>query len=83
MTMKSFDDWSKAGYKINKGAKATRVGSTNYFSPQQVTHSPRRSSFNSTFQGCSPKGTAQVWGDFEEEDEQDNPLTHNWMGMPY
>jgi hypothetical protein len=83
--MKTFDEWSKAGYKINKGAKAIRgVGGQNYFSEAQVTYSPRRPSWNSTFHGCAPKGTAQLWGDLEENpDEIDNPLTHDWVGRPY
>jgi hypothetical protein len=82
--MKSFDDWSKAGYKINKGAKATREGGINYFSESQVTYSPRRPSYNATFHGCAPKGTGQLWGDLEEDlDEMDNPMTHDWMGREY
>jgi hypothetical protein len=79
---KTFDEWSRLGYKINKGAKASREGDKNYFTRNQVTYSPKRVSCNATFHGCAPKGTAQIWDlDLEEEEDYgDNPLHNDWMG---
>ncbi len=83
--MKTFDEWSKAGYKINKGSKGTKgLDGKYWFNEQQVTYSPRRSYSNSTFKGCTPKGTAQMWGDFdEEEDDMSNPMFYDYRGFGY
>ena len=65
--MKTFDEWSKAGYKINKGAKGTKVGNSYYFTDSQVAYSPRRS-YSGTYKGCDPTSRGTLEYD-EEEDE--------------
>lgn len=36
MDYRKFDDWSKAGYKIKKGSKATWIDGVPMFSEEQV-----------------------------------------------
>ena len=46
--MKTFQEWSSLGYKINKGSKGTKSGNNWYFSEQQVTKSSKRPSYSNT-----------------------------------
>lgn len=81
---KSFDDWSRAGYKIKKGSKAVWINNTAMFSEQQVTKNVVKPSSRpmSTFRHCTPKGTSELW-DLDNDDDIDNPLTHDWLGRRY
>ena len=65
--MKTFHEWSRKGYKINKGAKGTKVGKEFYFSEQQVTYSPRRI-FNATFDDCDfqSRGSVYSYADYDD-----------------
>lgn len=69
--IKTFNEWSKAGYKINKGSKGQKVGNNWYFTDKQVTYSPRRSSFTNINQG-DHKGFENThydyrYGDFDND----------------
>ncbi len=83
MTSKSFHDWSKSGYKIKKGEHGIKNGNSYYFREDQVVYSPSHS-YNSTFAGCTPKGTGQLWGDLDDDPEaQDNPMYFDYVGRAY
>lgn len=57
---KTFNEWSRAGYKIKKGSKATWIGDVAMFSKDQVMLTQRSYSYH--WQGCTPKGTSPEWG---------------------
>ena len=73
---KTFAEWSKSGYKINKGARATWIDNVAMFAEQQVTetsprapypHQSSRAGYGNHWQGCTPKGTSPNWGYVDEE----------------
>lgn len=61
---KTFDEWSKLGYKINKGSKATWVDNVAMFAEQQVTKSVKPN-YGNHFKYCTPKGTSPHWGYYD------------------
>ena len=78
---KTFAEWSKSGYKINKGARATWIDNVAMFAEQQVTESgfqaqrPRQSSpgsYGNHWKGCTPKGTSPSWG-YGDDEYEDSP----------
>ncbi len=38
--MRTFDEWSSAGFKILKGSKGTKINGKWYFTKNQVKYSP-------------------------------------------
>lgn len=70
--MKTFKQWSLAGYKINKGSKGTKVGKEYYFSENQVTYSPKRSYYSNTnlgdHKGFDNPHFDYRYGDFDYDD---------------
>jgi hypothetical protein len=54
MDYRTFNEWSLAGYKINKGSRAVWISNVPMFSREQVTYSPRRS--NKPYYGYNYRG---------------------------
>ena len=71
--MKTFQEWSEAGYQILKGSKASWVEGVAMFSEGQVAKitRPRRAISGNHWIGCTPKGTSSAWEEFDENDQQD------------
>lgn len=68
MDYRKFDDWSRAGYKILKGSKATWIDGVPMFSREQVVPRPARQ--------------WRQWPSWMQADyDYDDPMTFdNWMG---
>lgn len=66
-TWRTFDEWSRAGYKIVKGSKATWFEDVAKFSNKQVVRSVKPV-YGNHWKGCTPKGTSSHWNDEEYED---------------
>lgn len=69
MTWLTFDQWSSRGYKINKGSKGTRFSDGIKFNETQVTYSPRPRPSGNHWKGCTPKGSFDHWGGWDDECE--------------
>lgn len=80
--MKTFQEWSEAGYKILKGSKATWVENVAMFSQEQVTKStrPTRAISGNTWIGCAPKGTGGNSISSEYGSDGDAPYSEGYGG---
>jgi hypothetical protein len=69
---KTFAEWSKLGYKITKGSRATWVDDVAMFAEQQVSRSVKPV-YGNHFKDCAPKGTSPHWmqEDYEYDDSPD------------
>lgn len=77
--LRTFDDWSKEGYRIKKGARhvARRNDNVPLFDESQVYKPEPRGSYGNHWRGCV--GTWNHWGDNDWDYE--DPLNYdNWMG---
>jgi len=73
--MRTFDEWSSAGFKILKGSKGTKINGKWYFSSNQVvkfTSRQRRQYWNNTnlgdHKGMDNPHYDYRYGDFDSED---------------
>ena len=65
---KTFDEWSKEGYWIRKGSKATWFGNIAHFSDDQVVKKQNRR--GSIFDPDRPD-----WDEFDDDDSWFDPMT--------
>jgi len=84
--LKTFNEWSGLGYKINKGSKATRICGLNYFNKSQVTYT-RRSNGSRGYHWIGTDPTSRGSLNYDEEYDEDhytnNPLFCDYLGRKY
>jgi hypothetical protein len=77
--MRTFDEWSSAGFKILKGSKGTKINGKWYFTKNQVKYSPRRSYYSNIGLG-DHKGMDNPHYDYRyAEYESDDHIWYNFI----